>query len=1693
MKRVESVNTQVLGNENNCTLPVIDLVISGELITCLIDSGATCSLLDFDIFRHMKINECVKFYKPDVKIMSISGETLEIVDCVSLPITMGSKQFRQKFYIVKNLFSRFYKAILGYDYLRVGKFGICFKTNTLKSGNSVVHFRDALSNKTEIQTHYAYMSQNMILQPGESRSVELSLKNWVKDKQMVKFFPVTKNLDIKFVNSIYPVSNGKSLEVNVKNTSEQAIPMNKNMKVGVINNNFDKRDIEHIKQLRREELKETDFNLDHLDEISKKKLTKLLMEYADVFSKRLYTIGRTEAIQPNLQVDTNNLPSVRPYPIPEALHGEVRKQLTELQNANIIERSNSHVSFPLLLVKKKNPSGNPLNQKYRLVVDYRRLNKHLKYTRYRLPVVQHLLDKLREKKFYTTLDLSASFWQLVLKEKDRDITSFSSPYGNFRFISAPQGLSAVPECMAHLADIILAPLSDLMIANFIDDYAFGADSLDEMLYKLRLLLDRFRTFGITVNPEKCSFMLPEIKFLGHKLNSTGIQPLEDNIIKIQNFPVPNTVKKIRRFVGLVSYYRKFIEHFSELTLPLTELTKKNARYKWNSIAQNSFELLKDRLSKPPILIHPNYEQEFILSADASNYILGGVLGHNDENEIFRPIAYFSKKLNPTQIKYTILEKELMAIVECVKCFKHYLYGRKFLIRCDNKSLTEMSKLESPSNRVTRWFTFLSDYNYTFKHVPSSENIIADILSRDFHDNAADKKGASIHSQNTTNNESLKKINVVEKQQNDIVIHSNDEENSNTNHYLKESESNLLATGLVNIGNSCFINVVLQGLTYLKPLLQILSNDKHNCTNKTFCIVCAFQRHLDLVSTNKEKKICPLEFCENLKHIGPQFRELHQADAHDFLHQVINRFENDIPTHSFPNYQEIGNRNINPIKSLFEGNFQNTVECLKCNKRSINFDPFKDISLNIEQQNDSLEDSLERFTQSERLVDKHRCVHCKINTDTNKIMTVSKAPKILTISFKRFEYLKSETHKIATYISYPEKLNFRPYMTNWNSNKPIWYTLNSVIIHSGNITTQGHYFCYNRNTNGNWYSMNDEVITEASLKEVLNQQAYILIYVHCEEPTDILVNGTNIVNTVQVDLPTIEEIKIAQKKDEELSLIISALNNNITEISQKYADYFIKDDLLLHRTYLPRIRKTKAVERIVVPKIFRAHILTVKHFCHFGLVKTYNLIREKYYWENLYADTKHFVKSCKQCAAHRSPNKLPPLPVQDNYIPSRVNEFISSDFIGPFHTTDRGNQYIFTIIDHFSKFVKLYALPNANAKCVIDSLMDYMGTFGIPSYFLTDNARCFRSEIVEQLCKRFSVTKLFPTAQHPSGNGASEKLNSNIKKALAIFAEETGNWDDYLDYYALIYNNSIHSTVNEKPSFLQLGYDPKLPTDLLNEQTPITYNSYKDFAEKKALQLKFVYKKVKENLIAAAKKQQNYQHQFAKYRNFSIGDKVFLHNKDLDRHKLTTKKRQNEGPFEITKIHNKVDFSIRDPFKHDAKTIKVHAQRLLPYTSRKPELDYFYSENKNPRHSNADASNILYSKTPHPQFEDKQNIDFLWAAPLYNTAKPHIEKQNEIVSSNPAVINDTESLIQNNEVVGDTPIPEERELTVNNEEVINTPMGEEIELPDTDNSNNTIIYTPPHNLVTNLHDYNLRTLSPRYDPQRFLQWAFKLTE
>ncbi|XP_049866081.1 uncharacterized protein LOC126366827 [Pectinophora gossypiella] len=397
---------------------------------------------------------------------------------------------------------------------------------------------------------------------------------------------------------------------------------------------------------------------------------------------------------------------------------------------NIIRPSMSPWSAPVWVVpKKKDASG---KQKWRIVIDYRKLNDATVTEIYPLPLITDILDQLGHSKYFTTLDLVSGFHQIKLKKEDAEKTGFTvitnGTSGHYEFTRMPFGLKNAPSTFQRLMNTVLTGLQGLHCYIYLDDCIIYSHDLDSHIQKLKLVFDRLRQFNLKLQPDKCEFLRREVAYLGHIITDKGVSPNPDKIKAVTDFPIPRNAKDIKSFLGLVGYYRRFIENFSKITKPLTSLLKKDAEFKWSYDQQQSFDILKNKLTSAPLLQYPNFNEPFILTTDASNYAVGAVLSQGDIGKD-KPIAYASRTLNKAEGNYSTIEKELLAILFGVKTFRPYLYGRKFKIVTDHRPLVWLFNDKDPGSRLIRWRLKLEEYDYEIIYKQGKLNCNADALSR----------------------------------------------------------------------------------------------------------------------------------------------------------------------------------------------------------------------------------------------------------------------------------------------------------------------------------------------------------------------------------------------------------------------------------------------------------------------------------------------------------------------------------------------------------------------------------------------------------------------------------------------------------------------------------------------------------------------------------------------------------------------------------------------------------------------------------------------------------------------------------------------------------------------------------------------------------------------------------------------------
>lgn len=458
---------------------------------------------------------------------------------------------------------------------------------------------------------------------------------------------------------------------------------------------------------------------------------RVLAEHADVFPDKLppgLPPGRGHEL--HIELRPGARPPHRQPPRTNQKHAafEARWIKDMLANGHI-KHSQSEYAAPHFYVSKPDSAT---TGEYRAVTDYRALNEQTVKNRYPLPRADQLFDKLAHAKYFSKIDLRTGFYQILIAEADRHKTGFVTSQGLFEYNVLPMGLCNSPGVFMALMNDTFREYLDKFVLVFLDDIIVYSDTLEDHERHLRLALQRLREQRLCAKLSKSALCQTEVEFLGHYVGRDGLRVMEDKIEAVRDWPVPTTMRELRAFLGLAGYYRRFVRGFSEIALPLTELTRNvtHQRLQWGARQQLAFITLKHALQSTPVLALPDPTLPFVVNCDASGYAVGAVL-QQDRGSGLQPVAFLSKKLTGAETRYPVHEQELLAIITALTTWRHYLSGTAVpvRVRTDHKSLIHFQTQPMLSGRQTRWLETLADYDYAIEYVKGDENGVADALSR----------------------------------------------------------------------------------------------------------------------------------------------------------------------------------------------------------------------------------------------------------------------------------------------------------------------------------------------------------------------------------------------------------------------------------------------------------------------------------------------------------------------------------------------------------------------------------------------------------------------------------------------------------------------------------------------------------------------------------------------------------------------------------------------------------------------------------------------------------------------------------------------------------------------------------------------------------------------------------------------------
>lgn len=524
--------------------------------------------------------------------------------------------------------------------------------------------------------------------------------------------PLGAKIDLK--DNLLITSNAK-IPLIFENTSEEYTEGDKSyFQSIIIDINFNQPKIDYLTN----KLKTDNLNNEEIRE-----LTLLIKNFEMVFyveGENLSSVCKYQHKIPTI----NDIPVYsRTYRFPEVHKDEVEKQVSEMLESGIITKSCSPYNAPIWVVPKK--IDNSGEQKWRVVIDYRKLNDVTIEDKFPIPNMDDLFLKLGNSQYFSTIDLAKGFHQIPISVVDRHKTAFSTPKGHYEFTRMPFGLKNAPASFQRMMNEVLHDFINNICVVYLDDILVFSTSLQEHILSLRRIFQRLSEYNLKVQVDKCNFFRRESEYLGHIITPEGIRPNPEKISVIQGIPLPNTIKQIRSFLGITGFYRKFIKDYSRIALPMITYLKKESVIDVEDRRYiDSFAKLKKILCTNPVLVYPNFEKLFVLTTDASNGALGAVLSQNGH-----PIAYSSRTLNKHERNYSAIEKELLAIVWSVKYFRPYLFGRKFKIQTDHRPLIWLNSLKEPNMKLQRWKIQLNEYDFDIEYIKGKTNKVADFLSR----------------------------------------------------------------------------------------------------------------------------------------------------------------------------------------------------------------------------------------------------------------------------------------------------------------------------------------------------------------------------------------------------------------------------------------------------------------------------------------------------------------------------------------------------------------------------------------------------------------------------------------------------------------------------------------------------------------------------------------------------------------------------------------------------------------------------------------------------------------------------------------------------------------------------------------------------------------------------------------------------
>lgn len=665
----EPDNNNHINNEINLACPEISVNINNLKTTVLIDTGANASCIAEQWFKENR-EQLKPFEELPVNntiIRTAIGEpSKRLKRIIFIPITIEGQTINVQLLVVPHLLK---PVIFGVDLIAQLRMEINFDHNIIKM---CIH------------------NINIVLKFGVVTNEGYLCNITVSDCQRLN----NDNCNFMYndYNSIVPLCNNHMIQHDVN-----------------CNNNY----------LSYEMILNSLNNNDYIDITQKEDLTKLLNKYQNVFSDQP---GLCNKYTHELKVTNPQEFKCINYPVPLMHQDAVMKEINRMEKLRIIERSKSTFINPIIPVVKK-------TGEIRLCLDARRANAIIVSDFECNRSVNEILTKCKNAKYISSIDLTASYWQIPLSEESRQYTAFQFRGKTYQYRVTPFGISTSQAALVRAFDKVFDSKVEDFTAIYIDDICVISPDFHTHVTHLEHIFQKLKAANMTINFIKSHFCQDSVPFLGYTLTNEGLMMDKSKVEPILNFPPPKSRTQLKAFLGCINYYNKFIDKFSTTVQPLMRLTSKKVKFKWTTTEEEVFYEVKQLFLKTNTLNHPDTSKEFYLQTDASEFAIGGHLYQFKDNGEKAAIIFFSRILQPAEQRFTTTEKELLSIIYCLQKARYIVLGAKLTIITDNHALTFLKTCRLLNNRLARWILLIQEYNFTIIHCKGVENVTADTLSR----------------------------------------------------------------------------------------------------------------------------------------------------------------------------------------------------------------------------------------------------------------------------------------------------------------------------------------------------------------------------------------------------------------------------------------------------------------------------------------------------------------------------------------------------------------------------------------------------------------------------------------------------------------------------------------------------------------------------------------------------------------------------------------------------------------------------------------------------------------------------------------------------------------------------------------------------------------------------------------------------